>query len=126
MQIKGTIDEWGCPILECAVCSNSTMKKVSVKALIDTGAFNFHAKQVIIDSLQLPSISNAEINHAVDGTSSKIIYTGVLEIENMVFPDIKILPLHESFNYDFIIGVQFLVGFVFKYEGQRRKWEISV
>lgn len=39
MEISGNIDEWGCPVLECAVCNEITMKKISLKALIDTGSF---------------------------------------------------------------------------------------
>ena len=126
MDISGIIDDWGSPILDCAVCNGITMKKVSVKALIDTGAFYFHSKQFIIDALQLPELSVMEINFAMHGKESKLSYEGSLEIEDIVIPKIKILPLHESFNYDFIIGVQFLVGFVFNYEGQGGKWNIHL
>ena len=124
--ISGIIDEFGCPVLDCAVCNNSTMKKVSVKALIDTGAFNFHVKQSVIDLLKLPQLSLQEGNYAMEGKLTKLSYEGSLEIEDIIFPKIMILPLDESFNYDFLIGVQFLIGFVFNYEGQRRKWSIYV
>lgn len=73
----------------------------------------------------LASLLLADVKTPINGIQTRKSYAGTLEINDIIFPDITILEMDESADYDFIIGVQFLIGFIFDYEGQRSKWSIT-
>lgn len=123
MEIKGIIDTWGCPILQCDVGNPHTLQKATFKAVIDTGAFHFHLKQWYIDALNLPVISPAEALHPKEGKQDTFNYSGILHFE-FGHCSIVIQPILDSYEYDFIIGTQFLLGKTFNYDNPASAWKI--
>ncbi|HMJ48401.1 MAG TPA: hypothetical protein VK498_13805 [Ferruginibacter sp.] len=125
MEIIGTIDKWGCPIFQCDIANTGTFQKTTVKAVIDTGAFDYCLKQIYIEALQLPIISEIEINHPTEGKRNAYKYKGAILFGENVLPDIEIQPLIlENYEHDFIIGTRFLLGKSFKYESLNDQWMI--
>ena len=125
MEIRGNIDQWGCPVLECTVVDLAETKAHVVLGIIDTGSFHFGLKKSIIEKIGLIEINNQEINRPIVGTKINRIFIGKAQIGSGIFSDLTIMEIDDSFNYDFLIGSQFLLGKSFVIDGKNKFWSIT-
>jgi|ERR1035437_3847867 hypothetical protein len=123
-EISGTIDDWGSPIIDCYIANVEETKSYKVIGLIDTGSYHFHLKKQIIDNLELESISKIKSNLPMAGIEDLNAYSALASIGKGVF-NIVVCHMKDTFNYDFIIGTQFIKGKNFSYNWENKIWTIT-
>ena len=126
IQIKGDLNEWGCPVCEMII---STGKHFTyVKAIIDTGAYHIHVNSNLLKDLN--SNCNGEEIH-----DNPLYGKQSLEIHNCIysfkeFPEMYFVSDVRSINYEqsnMIIGTRFITEFCdLHIYGNKKRFELNV
>lgn len=125
--ISGKINAFGSPICSCKIVNSKTKKFIDINGILDTGAFNCHIKTHIAELVELPIIGSGKFIHPIDKEIEKCFYLGDLVLgEIWHYPELRFDTLHaENYPADFIIGVEFLKNYTFKYDGPEGIWLIE-
>jgi predicted aspartyl protease len=126
--IYGSIDSFGHPCVTVSLINFSGPASVSVKAIVDTGAYPCLIKPHIAESLNLNPTGEAEYNHPMGGLVKGNTYNLCLSIQTsdsknpFILPNLSAGPLMiADYAADFIIGVSLLKHFQFEYNGITRE-----